>query len=302
MIQKLDDLLKMAKDQKIMKLAIAAAHDEDVMQAARDAHEAGIVEPIFIGDLGKMELIATELDMDLSKFKVIDIPDFEGAAHESARLVSVGEADFLMKGILDTSILLKAVLKKEYGLRTDNLLSHILIYEAPTYHKLLTVTDGGMNIAPSLDEKASILMNAVDALRAMGREEIKVACIAAKEKVSDKMQATIDGAELKRLGEEGRFGPGVIVEGPIAFDLAVSKESAEIKNYKSDVAGDSDILLVPAIEVGNGIGKALTYLAKAKSAGIVMGAKVPVILVSRADDAETKLYSIALGSLISSKR
>lgn len=301
MIKKLDDLLKKAQEQKTMRLAVAAAHDEDVLQSVQDAFDAGIVEPILIGDLEKMQSIAKELGVDLTKFKVVDIADFEAAAIEAARLVSIGEADFLMKGILDTSILLKAVLKKDFGLRTDNLISHVLIYEPPTYHKLLTVTDGGMNITPSLDEKASILQNAVDCLKAMGREEIKVACIAAKEKVSDKMQATLDGAELKKYSIEGRFGPGVIVEGPIAFDLAVSTEAAKIKNYKSDVSGDADILLVPTIEVGNGIGKSLTYMANAKSAGIIMGARVPVVLVSRADSAETKLYSIALGSLISAK-
>ncbi|QUH24389.1 bifunctional enoyl-CoA hydratase/phosphate acetyltransferase [Serpentinicella alkaliphila] len=301
MIRKLDDLLKKAQEQKTMRLAVAAAHDEDVLQSIQDAFDAGIVEPILIGDLEKMQSIAKELEVDLTKFKVVDIADFEAAAIEAARLVSTGEADFLMKGILDTSILLKAVLKKDFGLRTDNLISHVLIYEPPTYHKLLTVTDGGMNITPSLDEKASILQNAVDCLKAMGREEIKVACIAAKEKVSDKMQATLDGAELKKYSLEGRFGPGVIVEGPIAFDLAVSTEAAKIKNYESDVSGDADVLLVPTIEVGNGIGKSLTYMANAKSAGIIMGARVPVVLVSRADSAETKLYSIALGSLISAK-
>lgn len=301
MIKNLEDVLKKAQGQKIMKLAVAAAQDDDVMEAVYDAYKAKIVDPILIGDLERIEVIAKDLGMDLSKFKVIDKPDIEEAAIEAARLVSIGEADFLMKGILDTSILLKAVLKKEFGLRTDNLVSHILVYEIPTYHKLLTVTDGGMNIAPSLEEKASILQNAVDALRVLGNEEIKVACIAAKEKVSDKMQATIDGAELKKFGEQGRFGPGVIVEGPIAFDLAVSKEAAKIKNYKSDVSGDADILLVPAIEVGNGIGKSLTYMANAKSAGLILGAKVPVVLTSRADSAETKLFSIALGSLISAK-
>lgn len=299
MIKKLEDVLKKAQNQETKRIAVAAAHDDDVMQAVIDAYKAGISEPILIGDLEKMKSIARNLGIDLNVFEIIDIPDFEEAAKEATRLVSIGKADFLMKGILDTSILLKAVLKKEFGLRTDNLLSHVLIYEPSAYHKLLTVTDGGMNISPTLEEKASILENAIHALRAIDCEEIKVACVAAKEKISDKMQATIDGAELKKMSGEGRFGPGVIVEGPIAFDLAVSREAAKIKNFNSEVSGDTDILLVPTIEVGNGIGKSLTYMAGAKSAGIVMGAKVPVVLVSRADSAETKLYSIALGSLIS---
>jgi len=302
MIKHLDELLKAAQSQSKMRLAVAAAQDLDVLQSVADAKKYNIVEAILIGDVAKIEELAAEINMDLKDYTIIDKPDLMDSALEAVKLVSSGQADFVMKGLLDTSILLKAVLDKEVGLRTENLLSHVMVYEMPTYHKLLFLTDGGMNIEPSLDEKKSILKNTIVAAKALGNSEIKVSCLAAKEKVSDKMKSTVDGAELKKLATEGYFGDGVIVEGPIAFDLAVSKEAAEIKGFKSPVAGETDIMLVPTIEVGNGIGKALTYMANGKSAGVIMGAKAPVVLVSRADSAETKLYSIALGSVIAANQ
>ena len=302
MIKHLDELLKAAQSQSKMRLAVAAAQDLDVLQSVADAKKYNIVDAILIGDVAKIKELAAEINMDLNDYTIIDKPDLMDSALEAVKLVSSGQADFVMKGLLDTSILLKAVLDKEVGLRTENLLSHVMVYEMPTYHKLLFLTDGGMNIEPSLDEKKSILKNTIVAAKALGNNEIKVACLAAKEKVSDKMKSTVDGAELKKLATEGYFGTGVIVEGPIAFDLAVSKEAAEIKGYKSPVAGETDIMLVPTIEVGNGIGKALTYMANGKSAGVIMGAKAPVVLVSRADSAETKLYSIALGSVIAANQ
>ena len=170
--------------------------------------------------------------------------------------------------------------------------------EISTRHRLLYLTDGGMNRYPDVEEKAKIIDNASAVARAMGNEKIKVAVLAAKEKVNPKMQATVDAAELESLGKEGRFGDDVIVEGPMALDLALSKEAVQVKRFPGEVAGDADILLVPNIEMGNGIGKTITYLAGGKSAGIIMGAKVPVVLVSRADDKDTKLYSIALGNMI----
>lgn len=302
MIKHLDELLKAAQGQKKMRLAVAAAQDLDVLQSVADAKKYEIVDAILIGDVAKIKEMALEINMDLNQYTVIDKPDLMDSALEAVKMVSSGEADFVMKGLLDTSILLKAVLDKEVGLRTENLLSHVMVYEMPTYHKLLFLTDGGMNIEPTLEEKKSILKNALNAAKALGNTEIKVSCLAAKEKVNDKMKSTVDGAELKSLAINGYFGEGVVVEGPIAFDLAVSKEAAEIKGFKSPVAGETDIMLVPTIEVGNGIGKALTYLAKGKSAGVIMGAKAPVVLVSRADDAETKLYSIALGSVIAANQ
>lgn len=298
MINKLDDMLKKLKGDKRVTLSVAAAHDEEVLLAIKSAVEMEIITPILIGEENKIREISKEINFDLSKFKIINKGTIEECAETAVKLVSSGEADFAMKGLLDTSVILKAVLNKEWGLRTDSLLSHVMVYEVPSYDKLLVTTDGGMNIAPDYDQKVKILKNAIEATKPLGLKHIKVACLAAKEKVNSKMQATVDARALQEAGERGEFGNDVTVEGPLAFDLAVSKEAAKVKGFKSKVSGETDIMLMPTIEVGNGIGKALTYFAGAKSAGIIMGAKAPIVLVSRADSHESKLYSIAYGALI----
>lgn len=298
MINKLDDMLKKLKGDKRVTLSVAAAHDEEVLLAIKSAVEMEIITPILIGEENKIREISKEINFDLSKFKIINKETIEECAETAVKLVSSGEADFVMKGLLDTSVILKAVLNKEWGLRTDSLLSHVMVYEVPSYDKLLVTTDGGMNIEPDYDQKVKILKNAIEATKPLGLKHIKVACLAAKEKVNSKMQATVDARALQEAGERGEFGKDVTVEGPLAFDLAVSKEAAKVKGFKSKVSGETDIMLMPTIEVGNGIGKALTYFAGAKSAGIIMGAKAPIVLVSRADSHESKLYSIAYGALI----
>lgn len=302
MIKSLEELLERVKSISNVKFAVAAAEDKEVLHAVFDAKNAGIVIPILVGDVEKIKAIAAELGESLEGVELIEGEGPADSALKAVKLVSEGKADFVMKGMLDTSIMIKAVLDKEHGLRTDSLLSHVMAYDVPAYHKLMLFTDGGMNIAPDLEAKAKILKNAVQAAKAFEIDEVKVACLTAKEKVSEKMIATLDAAKLAEMGENGEFGEGVIVEGPIAFDLAVSKEAAEIKNFKSRVSGDVDVVLVPTIEVGNGVGKALTYMANAKSAGIIMGAKAPVVLVSRADTRDSKLYSIALGALVASSK
>lgn len=298
MIKKLDDIFDELKycDKKAV-LSVAAAHDEEVLLAVKDACDMNIIKAILIGEEEKIRKIASEINFDLSDVEVINESDLKLCAEKAVKLVSSGKADYVMKGLLDTSIILKEVLNKEYGLRTDSLLSHVMIYEVPSYHKLLILTDGGMNIDPDVSQKKKIADNAIKAAKSLGIENVKVACLAAKEKVNPKMQATLDADELKSMCKDGMFGNGVVVEGPIAFDLAVSKEACKIKGYESEVGGDADILLVPTIETGNGIGKALTYMANAKSAGIIMGAKAPIVLVSRADTHESKLYSIAYGAI-----
>ena len=297
LIEKLDDLLKF-KGKEVMKLVVVASHDEEVLEAVVEASKLGIAEPILIGDEEKTRAIAKEKGLDISSYKLINEKDLNLAAEIGVKLVSNGEANFVMKGLVDTGTLLKAVLNKEWGLRTKSLLSHVMLYEMDNYHKMISLTDGGMNLTPDVESKVKIIENAGTVLRALGKETIKVACLGAKEKVDPKMIATVDAGELKAKYEEGKFSKGLIVDGPMALDLAVSKSSAEIKGYKSEVAGEADILLVPNIEMGNGIGKSITYFAGGKSAGIIMGAKTPIVLVSRADDHETKLYSIALGSVI----
>lgn len=290
--------MKVAQKQSTMRLSVAAAQDEDVLLAVCDAAEKGIVEPVLVGNVEEIKGIAEKNNLNISAYELIEANELVDAARKAVELVSSGKADFVMKGLIDTSILLKAVLDKEIGLRTDSQLSHVMVYDVPAYHKLIYLTDGGMNITPDLEAKVKIAKNAVHVVKAMGNETVKVACLAAKEKVNEKMPATVDAAELAKMGQQGEFGENVLVEGPLAFDLAVSEDAAKVKKFKSDIAGDVDVLLVPTIEMGNGIGKTMTYFANADSAGIIMGAKAPVVLVSRADTASAKLNSIALGSII----
>ena len=302
MIKKLDEILDTLKGNEKAVLSVAAAHDEEVLLAIKSATEMGIITPILVGHEDEIRNISNKINFNLDKIKIINKETIEECAEVAVKLVSSNEVDFVMKGLLDTSVILKAVLNKEWGLRTDSLLSHVMIYEVGFYHKLLVTTDGGMNIAPDYEQKVKILKNAIKATEPLGLKTIKVAALAAKEKVNTKMQATIDAKQLEDAGKNGEFGENVIVEGPLAFDLAVSKEACKVKNFKTQVGGDVDIMLMPTIEVGNGIGKAFTYAAGAKSAGIIMGAKAPIVLVSRADTHESKLYSIAYGAIVASHK
>ena len=290
MVKKLKEIFDILKGEEKLILSVAAAEDKEVLKAVKDAVEKQIIEPILVGDGDKIKLISEKINFDLTGIKILNSNNIEESAKIAVELVATKNADFVMKGILDTSILLKSVLNKEYGLRTESLLSHVVAYQMENYHKLLLITDGGMNISPNYEQKEMILKNGIDT--------IKVACLAAKEKVNPKMQATVDGHLLQEASINGKFGRNVIVEGPLSFDIALSKEASDMKGFKSEVSGDIDILLVPNIEVGNGIGKSFTYMANAKSAGVIMGAKAPIVLVSRSDSAESKLYSIAYGALI----
>ncbi len=296
-INSLENLLDL-KNYKRKKLVVVACHDKEVLKAVVECEEKGLIEPILIGDLELTNQIAEKLNISLGKFEIINEPDLEKSAELGVKLVSEGNADFIMKGLIDTSILLRAVLNKEWGLRTNSLLSHVMVYDIPNYHKLLYLTDGGMNINPSIEDKIKIIENIGLVAKALGNDVVNVAVLAAKEKVDKNMLATIHAEELKSIYLNGDFSKGLIIDGPMALDIAISKEAAEIKNYISPVAGNADVLLVPNIEMGNGIGKSITYFGGGKSAGIIMGAKVPIVLVSRADDHITKLYSIALGSVI----
>lgn len=298
MIKNLQDMLAKLKGNDKVILSVAAAEDKEVLIAIKDAVEKEIIKPILVGQADKIKAISKEIGFSLEGIEIINAESIEESAKIAVELVSSKKADFVMKGLLDTAVLLKSVLNKDYGLRTDSLLSHVMIYELESYHKLLLLTDGGMNIAPDYDQKEKIVKNSIQAAKSLGMKTVKVACLAAKEKVNPKMQATVDADLLQKACKEGKFGENVLVEGPLAFDLAVSKEASKIKGFKSEVSGDADILVVPTIEVGNGIGKSFTYMAKSKSAGIIMGAKAPIVLVSRADSHESKLYSIAYGALV----
>ncbi|HOM43997.1 MAG TPA: bifunctional enoyl-CoA hydratase/phosphate acetyltransferase, partial [Bacillota bacterium] len=286
-----------AKSQKKMKIVVAAAQDEDVIKAVSQAKEIGIAEPVLVGDKAKILDIMNELGIPSSEFEIIDEPDLIQAARKSVKLVREGKGDFLMKGILQTADIMRAVLDKEEGLRTDNLISHVMVYEVPSYNKLLYLTDGGMNVAPDLSQKVQILENAVKVCKAMKMEKIYASCIAGAETVNPKIPATVDAKAIEDMKDKWEE-QGVVVQGPVALDLAISSEACAHKGFKGEGGGKADILLVPYYEVGNAMGKAMTYFAGAKSAGVIMGAKVPIVLVSRADSSESKLLSIALGSVI----
>lgn len=279
-------------------MAVAAAEDEHVLKAVRDALCQGVASPLLIGDKEKITRIAQTVGLDLDGLEVVD--NKLGAAASAQIAVSKvksGEADFLMKGFVSTGELLKAVLDKEQGLRTGRLLSHVAFFQSPYYHKVLGVTDAAMNIAPNLEEKAQLIRNAVDACHRLGIENPKVAAVAAVETVNPKMEATIHASRLAAMNREGAL-TGCTVEGPFAIDIAVNKEAARRKGIESEVAGDCDVILVPDIEAGNLFYKALNFLGGAVSAAVVMGAAVPIVLTSRSDDERSKLLSIALAACI----
>lgn len=293
-------LLDLAKEKGKKKIAVAVAQDEEVLMAIKMAVESGIIIPILVGNKEEIEKICEEINLDYKDIEIINELGGVNACRIATELVSSKKADILMKGLIDTSIILKAVLDSEIGLRTDKIISHVAVFELPTYHKILMVTDAAMNISPDLMQKKEIIENAVDLIHCFDVEMPKVAVLAAKEKISPKMEATVHAGELKKMNEDGRI-KDCIVDGPFALDNAVSKESARIKGIKSEVAGDADILLVPDINSGNILYKALTFLANAKSAGLIIGTSAPIVLTSRADNDESKLNSIALAVLKASK-
>lgn len=298
MIKNFDELLEVVKNRPKMKLSVAAAQDEEVLIAVDSARKLGIIDAVLVGDREKIEAIAKTISIDITKYEIVDEKNLKEAARRAVSLVSEGKADYLMKGLIGTADLLRAVLDKEIGLRTKSLLSHVMVYSVAAYHKLLFLTDGGMVTYPDLAQKIQLVNNAVKVAAALGVDPIHVAPLCAVEVINPDMQATLDAAALSKMNQRGQI-KGCIIDGPLALDNAISKEAAMHKGIKSPVAGEADIFLVPNIEAGNLMGKSMTYFGNAKSAGVIMGAKCPIVLVSRADTHESKLYSIALGSLTS---
>lgn len=278
------------------RLVVAVAEDYSVLKAVKKAIEYNIIEAILIGDEAKIKNISKEIGMNLDKVTVINEPDITNASRKAVSIVSNRDADIVMKGLVDTSIILKAVLDKDIGLRTGKVLSHASVFEIEKYHKILLVSDAAMNIAPGLEEKKQILENIVKLSHSLGVEEPKVAIICAKEKVNQKMIHTVDAVNLVEQNEKGEI-KGCIVGGPFALDNAVSKEAAIQKGIDHPVAGEADILLMPNIEAGNVLYKSLAFLSNSENAGLVLGAKAPIVLTSRADSEISKLNSIALGVL-----
>jgi len=293
-IKNFDELINKVKGfEDKRKVAIIAAHDEHTLEAVFRAVENNIIEPVLIGNAEEIKKIIKKLNKNLNHENIIDISNDIEAAYLGVELAAKGEIDFIMKGMIQTPDLLKAVVDKEKGLRTGNIMSHFVINEIPNYHKLLVTTDGGMMTYPDVDQKRQIIENAVNVLLQLGYEEPKVAVLAATENINLKMPESVDADKLKEMNQGGVI-TNCIVEGPISYDLTMSKEAAEIKGYNSPVSGDADVLIVPNITAGNILGKSLIYSAGAKMAGFIVGAKVPIVLTSRGSSSDEKYLSLVL--------
>jgi phosphate butyryltransferase len=293
----MDELLDTAKRIKTKPLVVACAEDAHVLEAVELARKEDIVQPILVGDEQAILEIMKELNIDSSKYTIIDEQDKEQASLKAVKIVHDEKEAILMKGLVDTSVILKAALNKEFGLRTQNRISHVSVMETANYHKLLLMSDGAMNIAPSLDEKRQIIENSVKIAHALGNNLPNVAVIGAVEKINPKMDATLDARDLKKLQEDGII-KNCVVGGPFAIDNAINKEAALHKGIKDPMAGEADILIMPRIEAGNVFYKTMMFLANTKSASVIAGAQKPIVLTSRADSTMSKYYSIALSALV----
>ena len=298
MYQDFNEIKKAVKKNKKPVLVIASPEEGELLKAISKAKGDVLSQVVLLGNQKKINHLMIENKIDDSNMTVIHASSLKESCEKSVELVKQGKADFIMKGLVDTSIFLKAIIDKEKGLMIGRLISSIMVQKTPTYHKLLMVTDGGMVIDPDLEKKKIIIENAIELAGVLNIAPIKVAALAAKEKVNPKMPATVDAADLSLLSDQHFWGHDVIVDGPMAMDLIVSKEAARIKGYHSRVAGDADIILVPNIETGNAIIKTMTYLGGSQLAGIVVGACAPIILTSRSDSKENKYNSIILGAFL----
>ncbi|PKM49934.1 MAG: phosphate butyryltransferase [Firmicutes bacterium HGW-Firmicutes-7] len=293
MIRKLGQLEMLITNKPKGRIVIVAAHDDNVLMSIKEVYEKGYVEPILIGDKEKIFKIANEIGLDVSGMNIIKELDDTQGARIAVNMINNREADIIMKGYLHTAELLKVVLDKENGLRTKNVISHVSVFEVEPYGKLLMVTDAGINIKPDLKQKAEIIQNAVNVAINIGIDRPKVAALSAVEVVNPSIQSTIDAAALSKMAQRGQI-LNCTVDGPLGMDNAINLEAAKHKNIESEVAGDADILMVPDIESGNILVKTLTFLYNSKSCSVLAGAKVPIVVTSRADDSITKYYSIIL--------
>jgi phosphate butyryltransferase len=291
-----EQIIKKAESLPPVTVAVAAAADQEVLEAVMDAKKHGIAEFLLFGDEGKIRQIAEQIGLTLSKEEVVHAPAITDACLQAVSAVREKRADVVMKGMVQTADFLRAVLNKEKGLRSGKVLSHVATFEVPGYDRLIHVTDPALNIAPQLPEKVQIIENIIQFCHSLGVQEPKVAVLGAVEVVNPNMPATLDAAALAQMNRRGQIKGG-IVDGPFALDNAVSVAAAEHKGIKSPVAGKADVLMVPDIEAGNMLYKSMVYFAKAKIGAVVLGATAPVVLTSRADSAEAKLNSIALAVL-----
>jgi phosphotransacetylase len=297
---KYERLLARCEDLAPVPTAVAYPCEATALSGAVEAARRGLIVPLLVGPAARIKEIATSSGIDLDKLEIVDVPHDEAAA-QAVSLIREGRAEILMKGSLHTDELMSAIVARDGGLRTGRRISHVFVMDFPTYHKVLIVTDGAINIAPTLEDKVDICQNAIDLAVSLGLEKPKVAILAAVETVTSKMPATIDAAALCKMAERGQIKDGVL-DGPLAFDNAISKQAADTKGIQSKVAGDPDILLAPDLEAGNILAKQLSFLANADSAGMVLGARVPVILTSRADSVRSRIASCAVAMLVAHAR
>jgi phosphotransacetylase len=293
----------LARCEGLAPVPTAVAHpcEATALTGAVEAASRGLITPILVGPAEKIAETAAESHVDISGLEIVDVPHSHASAKKAVDLIREGKAEILMKGSLHTDELMSAIVSREGGLRTGRRISHVFIMDVPTYHKVLIVTDAAINIAPALEDKVDIVQNAIDLAISLGLERPKVAILAAVETVTSKMPATLDAAALCKMAERGQITGGLL-DGPLAFDNAISKQAAETKGIKSAVAGDPDILLAPDLEAGNILAKQLSFLANADSAGMVLGAKVPVILTSRADSVRSRIASCGVAKLVAHAR
>jgi len=289
-------MLKNARSREKCRIAVAQAADATVLEAVKYGEKEGIIKPVLVGAKEAIERKAGEAGLSNGSYRIVEPGQNESPAVTAVRLIKEGEADILMKGLIPTGELLKEVLRKENGLNTGKTLSHVAVFKHPGFERFIFVTDAGLNIAPDLAQKKDIAQNAIDLAQSLGVAEPIAAAVCAVEVVNPSMPATIDAAALAKMSERGVIKGGRI-EGPLALDNAVSTEAAQHKGIKSPLAGRADILIAPDIEAGNVLYKSLIFFGSAETAGLIVGARVPVVLTSRSDSAASKLYSIALGVL-----
>jgi phosphate butyryltransferase len=299
MIRHFGEMLnEVRSNKKRIRLSVAAAHDEHVLKSVFSAHENGICDAILVGDGIRIEEMADHLGIPQNTFEIINIPsDVADQCDVAINQVIQGRAHCLMKGIVETSVMLQAVLKQKDTLLRSNQMNHIAVFDIKKYHKLLFICDSAMIIFPTLEQKKQMILNAIPVMRAFGIRTPKVVTICAKESIDLKMPATVDAGELLKMGEKGDF-PDCQISGPMAMDVAISKDAAEHKGLAGTLGGDADLLVMPNIEAGNTLYKTLIHFASAEGAGIIVGASMPIILTSRSDEANTKMNAIALAALV----
>jgi phosphate acetyltransferase len=294
---KYERLLHVAKALPPLPTAVVHPCDESSLSAAVEAAQMGLISPILVGPKSRIEAIARERGIDISRLEIVDTPHSHASAAEGVRLVREGRAECLMKGSLHTDELMSAVVAHEGGLRTERRISHCFVMDVPTYSEAIILSDAAVNIAPTLEEKVDIVQNAIDLAHALGAPEVRVAILSAMEMVNPKIPSTIEAAALCKMADRGQI-TGAILDGPLALDNAINSQAAEIKHIKSAVAGRANVLIVPNLEAGNMLAKSLSFLADADAAGVVLGARVPIILSSRADSAISRLASCAVAMLV----